>query len=60
MNATERASDSYGSWALAVAARREQRVRSGEYEPTDDRERRQAAEGPRQANQLDAAKDQPS
>lgn len=52
--------DGLASYELAVACLREQRVRSGEYAPTDDRERRQASEGPRQPHQLDTVQDQPA
>lgn len=46
MNASDRAIDSLGCYDLAIASLREQRIRSGEYEPRDDQERRQALQGP--------------
>ena len=45
--------DSFGSWSLATAALREAGVRSGEYAPLTEDERRQAAEGPRAWGDLD-------
>ena len=48
--------NSRASWALAVQAIREQRVRSGEYAPRTDAERRQAAEGPVTSDKLDAVR----
>lgn len=53
MNDADRHRDSYGSWSLAIAALREQGVRSGQYKPRDDKERQQRAEGPRKASELD-------
>ena len=38
--------DGIGSYALAILAMREIGVREGMYAPMDDRERRQAEEGP--------------
>ena len=49
-------SDSYASWALAIAALREMMVRCGQYAPVNETERRWAAEGPREASQLDTVR----
>lgn len=47
------ARNSFGSWSLAIAAAREEGVRSGSYAPLTDDKRRQAAEGPRAWSDLD-------
>ncbi len=46
MTTAEFASDSYRCWELAIACLRENGVRRGDYAPVNERERRQAAEGP--------------
>jgi hypothetical protein len=46
MTRADLARDSYGSWSLAIACLREQGVRAGRYQPRNEIERRQAAEGP--------------
>ena len=53
MTREEIARDSFGSWSLAIAALRECGVRSGQYEPRNDIERRQANQGPRPPHELD-------
>lgn len=47
--------DGLGNYALAILAMREIGVREGMYAPMDDRERRQAKEGP--ARTLDCVKE---
>ncbi|MDQ0303820.1 hypothetical protein [Ancylobacter polymorphus] len=47
--------DGIGNYALAILAMREIGVREGMYAPLDDRERRQAEEGPVRA--LDCVKE---
>lgn len=48
--------NSHASYLLAIAALREKGVRDGIYAPRDDKERRQAAEGPVSHDKLDAVR----
>jgi hypothetical protein len=48
--------DAYRCWELAIAAKREQLVRSGTERPLNALEARWAKEGPRSLNQLDTWK----
>ena len=49
--------DGPASYTLALAAKRERAVRAGVLPPRDERERRQAAEGPREWSQLDCVRE---
>lgn len=49
-------SDGAASYTLAVAAMREERVRAGELQPINDRERRQRQQGPVSVRDLDCMK----
>jgi hypothetical protein len=57
MTPADKARDSYLSWSIAIACLREMGVRRGDYPPVDDRERRWAAEGPREAGELESLKE---
>lgn len=56
MTPTEAARNSRDSWALAVTAIREQRVRAGVYPARNEREALQASAGPVPVAQLDAVR----
>lgn len=49
--------DSFKSYSFALTAIREALVRSGELEPVNDWERRQAAEGPRDWRNFDCVRE---
>ena len=48
--------DAYRSWAVGIAAKREQAIRAGLITPRDEQEREWARQGPVPVNELESGK----